>query len=90
VTRTRPSGYTIGMKTAISIPEDIFQKTQRLARRRGTSRSQLVSDALREYIARHAPEEVTDAMDQVCAELGQSPDPFVSAAARRILERSEW
>lgn len=79
----------MGMKTAISIPKDIFQKTQRLARRRGTSHSQLVSDALWEYIARHATEGVPDAMDQVCAEPRQSPDLFVSAAARRILERSE-
>jgi len=78
------------MKTAISIPDDIFKGAERLARRTKKSRSQLFSDAVKEYLARHAPEEVTDAMDRVCRELGQPKDEFVSAAARRVLERSEW
>jgi len=50
----------------------------------------LFSDAVREYVARHAPEHVTDAMDRVCAEVVQSRDNFVSTAAHRVLERSEW
>ena len=78
------------MKTAISIPDDIFEGAERLARRTKKSRSQLFSEAVKEYLARHAPEEVTEAMDRVCLELGQPKDEFVSSAARRILERSEW
>ncbi|HEV3199666.1 MAG TPA: ribbon-helix-helix protein, CopG family [Bryobacteraceae bacterium] len=78
------------MKTAISIPDDVFAGAERLARRTKKSRSQLFSDAVREYVARHAPEEVTEAMDRVCAELGSPKDEFASAAALRILERSEW
>ena len=54
------------------------------------SRSRLFSDALEEYLARHAPDEVTEAMNRACAEAGQTTDRFVSSAARRILERSEW
>jgi len=50
----------------------------------------LYSDAVREYVARHAPEDVTDALDKLIAELGQPRDPFVSAAASRVLRRSEW
>lgn len=82
--------YTNSMKTAISIPDDVFQEAERLARRTKKSRSQLFSDAVREYLARHAPEEVTDAMNRVCAELGDSRDPFVSSASRRVIERAEW
>jgi antitoxin MazE6 len=78
------------MKTAISIPNEIFEGAERLARRTRKSRSQLFSDALKEYLARHAPDEVTEAMNRVCAELGKTKDPFVSSAARRILRRSEW
>ncbi len=78
------------MKTAVSIPDDVFKGAERLARRTKKSRSRLFSDALREYVARHAAEEVTDAMNRVCAELGNGKDPFVSSAARRVLERSEW
>jgi predicted transcriptional regulator len=78
------------MKTAVSIPDDVFEVAERLARRSKKSRSRLFSDALKEYVARHAPEDVTDAMDRVCAELQTPTDEFVSAATRRILEKSEW
>jgi metal-responsive CopG/Arc/MetJ family transcriptional regulator len=78
------------MKTAVSIPDDVFEGAERLARRTKRSRSRLFSDALREYLARHSPEEVTAAMNKACAEIGEAKDPFVSLAAHRILERSEW
>lgn len=84
------SGYTRGMKTAVSIPDDVFEKAERLARRMKKSRSELFSRALTEYLARHAPDHVTEAMNQVCAEIDGEPDPFRSAAARRTLERVEW
>jgi predicted transcriptional regulator len=83
-------GYTFGMKTAVSIPDEVFLGAEKLARRTKRSRSQLFSDALREYLTRHASDEITEAMDQVCAELGPSPDEFVSSAARRVLKRSQW
>lgn len=79
------------MKTAVSIPDDVFEGAERLARRTKKSRSQLFSDAVKEYVARHAPEDVTVAMDRVCAELENHPkDEFVASAAHRVLERSEW
>jgi len=78
------------MKTAVSIPDKVFKKAERLARQMKKSRSELFSNALAEYVARHAPDHVTETMDQVCAEIGSEPDPFVSAASRRVLERSEW
>jgi metal-responsive CopG/Arc/MetJ family transcriptional regulator len=79
------------MKTAVSIPDAVFQRAERLARQSGKSRSQLYSDALREYVSRHAPEEITQAMDRACDELGQAPlDRFVSQAAQHRLERTEW
>jgi metal-responsive CopG/Arc/MetJ family transcriptional regulator len=78
------------MKTAVSIPDNVFKKAERLARRMKKSRSELFSNALTEYVARHAPDHVTETMDQVCAEIDPEPDPFISAASRRVLERSEW
>jgi metal-responsive CopG/Arc/MetJ family transcriptional regulator len=54
------------------------------------SRSRLFSDALDEYLGRHAPDEITEAMDATLMEVDRAVDPFVAAAARRILERSEW
>lgn len=84
------TGYTLGMKTAVSIPDEVFEKVERLARRAGRSRSEVFSAALKEYVARHTPDEVTEAMDQVCAEVGGQQDAFVSAAGRRALESTEW
>ena len=78
------------MKTAISIPDEVYQGAELLARRTMKSRSRLYGDALREYLARHAPDEVTEAMNRACAEVCDTKDPFVSSAAHRILERSEW
>jgi hypothetical protein len=78
------------MKTAVSIPDDVFEQAERLARRTKKSRSRIFSDAVREYVARHAPEDVTDAMDRVCENLEHPIDEFVASAANRILERNEW
>jgi metal-responsive CopG/Arc/MetJ family transcriptional regulator len=78
------------MKTAVSIPDEVFQRVDRFARRAGRSRSEVFSAAVQEYVARHAPDEVTDAMNRVCADLSDQPDTFVRAAGRRVLERTEW
>ena len=83
-------GYTRGMKTAVSIPDDVFEQVERLARRERRSRSEVFSAALREYVARHSPDEVTEAINRVCDEVGDQSDEFVAAAARRILEKTEW
>lgn len=78
------------MKTAVSIPDEVFEKVERLARRAGRSRSEVFSAALAEYVARHAPDEVTDAMDRVIADIGDQQDAFVGAAGRQVLENTEW
>lgn len=83
-------GYTPGMKTAISIPDDLFDKAERLAHRSKRSRSRIFSDAVREYLARHSPEEVTEAANRACSEIGDVEDRFTASAARRIFERNQW
>src|SRR5262249_32584314 len=83
-------GYTPGMKTAVSIPDEVFEGAERLARKTKRSRRRLFSDALKEYLARHTPAQVTEAMDRALDELGQSKDTFVSTATRRVLARSQW
>jgi metal-responsive CopG/Arc/MetJ family transcriptional regulator len=78
------------MKTAISLPDDLFAEADRLARRLLKSRSQLYREAVAEYVARHDPDEVTAAMDRVAERLDPREDGFARAAARRALERGEW
>jgi hypothetical protein len=48
------------------------------------------SAALREYVARHSPDEITDSIDRVVADVGGRIDPFVSRATARVLELTEW
>ena len=78
------------MKTAISVPDDVFERAERLARRSGRSRSDVYSAALREYVARHEIDEVTDALDRAFASSPEPLDTFMMAAARRTLSASEW
>jgi len=78
------------MKTAVSIPDEIFHGAERFARRTRQSRSRIFADALREYLARHSPEEITDAVNRACTALGETPDLFVASAAQRVLKRAEW
>jgi metal-responsive CopG/Arc/MetJ family transcriptional regulator len=83
-------GYTPGMKTAVSVPNKVFRAAERLAKRARKSRSQLYSEALSEYLIRHSPDEVTEAMNRALEQIGDASDPFVTRAARAILERTEW
>ncbi len=78
------------MKTSVSIPDEIFQQAERLPRRTRQSRSRIFSDSLREYLARHSPEEVTNAVNQACADIGETHESFSASAAHRILRRSQW
>jgi metal-responsive CopG/Arc/MetJ family transcriptional regulator len=79
------------MRTAVSIPDEVFEKVERLAKRGKRSRSEVFTAALREYLARHSPDEVTEAINRVCDEVDQTRDiKFLNAAAGRLLEKVDW
>ncbi len=78
------------MKTAISLPDEVFEKAEQLANRLKVSRSELYARALQDYVRRHAPDAVTDAYDQICSELESKPDEFTLRAARATFKRAEW
>lgn len=77
------------MRTAVSIPDELFRKADELARRLRKSRSQVYQEALAEYLLRRDPEAVTRAMDHALSEIDSSPDGWLSEAGRQALERSE-
>ncbi len=78
------------MKTAVSLPDDVFEEAERLARRLKKSRSRIYSEAIAEYVVRHDPDAITAKLDEVWGREGAPRDEFVGAAARRILERTDW
>jgi metal-responsive CopG/Arc/MetJ family transcriptional regulator len=83
-------GYTVGMKTAISLPERIFKEAERFARRLRKSRSQLYAEAIAEYLSRHGSDDITESMNAVCDRLRKTDDRFPLQAARRIISKESW
>jgi hypothetical protein len=82
--------YTFGMKTAISLPERVFREAERFARRLRKSRSQLYAEAIAEYLARHAPNHITETMNAVCDRIGNGADDFQLKAARNMMSKESW
>lgn len=78
------------MKTAVSIPDELFSRAEEMARKTGKSRSQLYQEALSEYLLRRDPGAVTQAMDEALANIDPQPDAWSIEAGRQALERSEW
>jgi len=80
------------VKTAISIPDSVFEAADRLAHRLGMSRSELYRAAIGEYLARHAEDRVTEKLNEVYGadkEAGRLPDDVARMQARSI-PGEEW
>ena len=80
------------MKTAVSIPDQLFNAVERLVRLSKRHRSEVYADALREYLARHAQDAVTDSLNRALAEIPASSedDGFLESAARETLSKTDW
>lgn len=79
------------MKTAVIIPDDIFERADRLAAERRVSRSQLYAEALRRYL--QACEEVspiTEALNRVYAIEDSTMDPAVLRAQAEAIGPGDW
>jgi metal-responsive CopG/Arc/MetJ family transcriptional regulator len=74
------------MKTAISLPDDLFTAADALAGRLGVSRSELYATAVAEFLAKHTPSEVTSRLDQVYDAKPAQVDPAFRRAQRRTVE----
>ena len=75
------------MKTAISLPDELFHQIELCSRRLKISRSRLLADAARQYLAQQrAPFDATAAWNDVIATAGQPGD---EPAAVRLRRRSK-
>ena len=63
------------MKTAVSLPDELFLRADELAKRQGTSRSRPYAKALTAYLAAHRDEEVTAKLNEVLARETGGLDP---------------
>ena len=86
---TVEQGYTpvilSRMKTAVSIPDDVFDRAEQMARSWNVSRSELYADALRRMI--WADEAITANLDEVYGGGEHGSDPAISAQGRRAVLR---
>lgn len=78
------------MKTAISLPDDLFRSGDALARRLGVSRSELYARALAEFLAKHKADQITQRLNAVYATENSRMDPALAKAQTRTLPREVW
>lgn len=78
------------MKTAVSLPDPIFEAAEELARRTGMSRSQLYALAIEAYVRAHRDDQVTEALDRLYANESSELDPTMAAIQAASLPAEEW
>ncbi len=78
------------MKTAISIPDEIFEAADRAARRLGISRSELYATAVHEFIEKNRAEGVTEKLDKVYASSTSELDKNLQKMQAHTLKKEDW
>ncbi len=78
------------MKTAVSLPDPVFEAAEALASQLGISRSQLYAEAIRDFVRSHREEGVTEALNRVYASERSELDPVVAAIQSASLSDEEW
>lgn len=78
------------MKTAISIPDSLFEAAERFAHDNGLSRSELFARAIQLYLQTYQRQNITDVLNQVYAEEASTLDPALAAAQTRVLLKEDW
>jgi metal-responsive CopG/Arc/MetJ family transcriptional regulator len=78
------------MKVAISVPDLVFDAAERLAKERRVPRSQVFSEALEEYVAKHNGASVTAKLNVIYDAEVSTVDSALSSAQYALLSREAW
>ena len=78
------------MKTAISIPDPIFQSAEIMAHHLAISRSELFTKAISEYLEAHKYQDVTDSLNQVYTEPSSSLDEELTSMQLDSIDKEMW
>jgi metal-responsive CopG/Arc/MetJ family transcriptional regulator len=78
------------MKTAISLPDDLFRSAEAVARKLRLSRSELYAAAIREYLERRRASNITARLDEIYSKEPARLDPALNAAQLNSLENDSW
>lgn len=78
------------MKTAISIPDPIFQAAENMAHHLGMSRSELFSTAISEYMNNHKYQDVTASLNTIYGEESSALDKELISMQLKSIQEDEW
>ena len=78
------------MKTAISLPDDLFQRAEKEASRRRVSRSELYRLALVEYLSKVSDDEITARLNSLYANQESALDPALSYLQWQSIPEGKW
>lgn len=78
------------MKIAISVPDEVFEAGEHLARQLGISRSQLYSDALATYLSARGAKEVTARLNALYDAQSSAIEPALQRAQLKNLADEAW
>lgn len=78
------------MKTAISLPDLIFEEAEALAQQLGMTRSELYTEALKAYLRRHNREQILAKLNEVYSKESSELDPVVTKMQFMSLPREVW
>ncbi len=89
------TGYNRGntiivMKTAISVPNDVFKSVDTFAQKKHLSRSALFTMAVTEFLSHHHEEDVTEQLNKVYGKQEAVIDPVVNGLQRASLPKEKW
>ena len=78
------------MKTAVSVPDDLFRLAEVAARRLRVSRSKLYATAISEFLSRQQGGTVTERLNEVYSRLPAKVDSGLHRAQLRSIEKDYW
>jgi metal-responsive CopG/Arc/MetJ family transcriptional regulator len=78
------------MKTAISIPDPLFQAAEQYAHEKGLSRSELYARAIQHYLQAYRYHGITEMLNELYTEESSALDPGLAAAQSHVLSKEDW
>lgn len=78
------------MKTAISLPDDLFRLAETAARKLRMTRSQLYATAVAEFLERRRTDKVTERLNKIYAREQSGLDLALQSAQLRSINREDW
>jgi metal-responsive CopG/Arc/MetJ family transcriptional regulator len=78
------------MKTAVSLPDELFRLAETAARRLRVSRSQLYATALSEFLHRQEGNAVTERLNDVYSRQTAKVDSALHRAQLKSIRKDSW